>query len=105
MREDEREVDDDGDVQKEVPTKTLSKRVQTEKSKEVQAKHVSPPVKPYKPPVSYSQRLVKGREEHKYGKFFKKLKKFHMKISFLEAITDMSSYAKFLEDLFSNKGK
>jgi len=33
------------------------------------------------------------------------LKKFHINISFLEAITDMPSYAKFLKDLLSNKGK
>jgi len=33
------------------------------------------------------------------------LKKFHINIPFLEAITDMPSYAKFLEDLLSNKGK
>ena len=33
------------------------------------------------------------------------LNNFHINIPFLEAITDMSSYAKFLKDLFSNKGK
>ena len=33
------------------------------------------------------------------------LKKFHINILFLEAITDMPCYAKFLKDLHSNKGK
>ena len=33
------------------------------------------------------------------------LKKFHINIPFLEAIADMPSYAKFLKDLLSNKGK
>jgi len=33
------------------------------------------------------------------------LKKFHINIPFLEAITDIPSYAKFLKDLLSNKGK
>ena len=33
------------------------------------------------------------------------LKKFHIKIPFLEAITDMPSYTKFLKDLLSNKEK
>jgi len=33
------------------------------------------------------------------------LKKFHINIPFLEAITNMLSYAKFLMDLLSNKGK
>ena len=32
------------------------------------------------------------------------LKKFHINISFLEVITDMPPYAKFLKDLLSNKG-
>jgi len=62
-------------------------------------------VKPYKPPIPYPQRLLKTKEEHKYGKFLQILKKFHINISFLEAVTDMPSYAKFLKDLLSNKGK
>jgi len=33
------------------------------------------------------------------------LKKFHINIPFLEVITDMPSYAKFLKDLLSNKWK
>ena len=67
----------------------------SEKPKEVRDEHVSPPVKPYKPLVPHSQRLVKARKEHKCGKFLEMLKK----------LTDMPSYAKFLKDLLSNKGK
>jgi len=48
---------------------------------------------------------VKAREEHKYGKFLDTLKKFHINIPFLEAISDMPSYTKFLKDLLFNKGK
>jgi len=105
MREDMREVDNGNDAEKETPTGAPCERVQTEKTQEVQVDHVSLPVKLYKPPTSYPQRLVKAREEHKYGKFLKMLKKFHVNISFLKAITNMPSYAKFLKDLFSNKGK
>ena len=105
MREDEKEVDDESDVEKKVPTETPSEGVQTERSKEVQAKNVLPPVKPYKPHVPYLQRLVKAREEFKYGKFLEMLKKFHINFPFLEAITDMPSYVKFLKNLLSNKGK
>ena len=64
-REDGREVDGKGDVETEVPIETPSERVQIEKSKEVQAKHVSRLVKPYKPPVLYPHRLVKAKDEHK----------------------------------------
>jgi len=62
-------------------------------------------VKPHKPPVSYPQRLVTVSEEHKHGKFLETLKKFHINIPFLEAITNMPSYAKFLKDLLSIEGK
>jgi len=105
MREDRREVDSGEDVEKEHPMETLSETVHTEKPKEILAEHASPPVKPYKPPVLYPQKLVKAREEHKYGRFLEILKQFHINIPFFEAITDMPSYAKFLKDLLSNKGK
>jgi len=65
----------------------------------------TPPVELHKPPISYSQRVVKDRDEHKYGKFFEISKKFHINITFFEAITDIPSYGKFLKDLPYNKGK
>ena len=105
MREDGREVNDEGDDRKEAPTETPSERVHTEKSREVRAEHVSPPVKPYKPPVPYPQMLMNANEEHKYGKFLEMLKKFHINILIPQAIIDMPSYVKFLMDLLSNKVK
>jgi len=74
-------------------------------TQEVRAEHVSPPVKSYKPLVPHPQRLVKVKEKHRYEKFLEMLKKFHINIPFLEAIIDMPSYAKFLKDFLSNKGK
>ena len=65
----------------------------------------TPPIKLHKPPISYSQRVVKDRDEHKYGKFFEISKKFHINITFFEAITDIPSYGKFLKDFPYNKGK
>ena len=105
MREDRTEAANEEDVEKEVPIKTPTERVQTKRTQEARAEHVSSPVKPYKPLVLYPQRLLNAKEEHKYGKFLEMLKKFHINIPFLEAITDMPSYAKFLKDLLSNKGK
>jgi len=46
MREDRREVNNEKDVGKEVPIETPSERVHTEGTKEVQAKHILPPMKP-----------------------------------------------------------
>ena len=87
------------------PNEAPSERAQIKKPKEVAVENTSSPAKPYKPPIPYAQRLVKAREEHKYDKFLEMLKKFHINILFLEAITDMPCYAKFLKDLHSNKGK
>ena len=83
----------------------MSERAQNEKPKEDATESTPSHLKPYKPLVPYPQRLVKAREEHKYGKFLEMLKKFHINIPFFEAITSMPSYAKFLKDLLSNKGK
>jgi len=103
LREDRGGVVSEIDVDKEHPMDILSERVQAEKRKEGHPEHVSPPVKPYKPPVQYPQRLVKATKEHKYGTFLEMLKKFHNNIPFLEAINNMPSYAKFLKDFLSNK--
>ena len=105
MREDTGKIEDEGSARKQVPIEAPSERAQIEKPQEVEAENTFSPAKPYKPPVPYPQRLVKAREEHKYGKFLEMLKKFHINIPFLEAITDMPSYAKFLKDLLSNRGK
>ena len=105
IREDMREVDSEEGVEKEAPIKTLSESFHTKKSKKFQAEHVSHPVKPYNPPVPYPQRLLKAKEKQKYGKFLETIKQFHINISFLEAITDMPSYAQFLKDLLSIKRK
>jgi len=48
---------------------------------------------------------MKAKEEHKYGNLLEMQKKFHINIPFLKAITNTPSYAKFLKDLLSNKGK
>ena len=53
MREDQREVEDAGSARQEVPIKTPSDRVQSEKSKDAQAENVSPLVKTYKPHVPH----------------------------------------------------
>jgi len=105
MRGNCRETNNEDDVVKEVPIDTRSKRVHTERAQEVQAEHVSPPMKPYKPPMPYPQRLLKAKEEHKYEKFLEMLKKFYINIPFLETITNMPSCAKFLKDLLSNNGR
>ncbi|XP_010681877.2 uncharacterized protein LOC104896782 [Beta vulgaris subsp. vulgaris] len=63
------------------------------------------PMEPYKPPVPFPQRLAQAKLEKKYGKFLDILKKLHINIPFLDAISEMPSYTKFLKDMLSNKRK
>ncbi|XP_021760169.1 DNA damage-inducible protein 1-like, partial [Chenopodium quinoa] len=57
------------------------------------------------PRVPFPQRLAQAKLEKKYGKFLDILKKLHINIPFLDAISEMPSYAKFLKDMLSNKKK
>ncbi|XP_021727246.1 uncharacterized protein LOC110694385 [Chenopodium quinoa] len=63
------------------------------------------PLAPYVPKVHFPQRLAQAKLEKKYGKFLDILKKLHINIPFLDAISEMPSYAKFLKDMLSNKKK
>ena len=60
-------------------------------------------VEPYRPSVPSPQCLVKAKCEAKFGKFLEILKKFQINIAFLNVISEMPSYAKFLKEILSNK--
>lgn len=61
--------------------------------------------KPYTPPIPFPQRLQKHKLDIKFSRFLEVLKKIHINLPFLDAITEMSSYAIFLKDNLSNKRK
>ncbi|KAL2901193.1 DNA damage-inducible protein 1 [Bienertia sinuspersici] len=65
----------------------------------------NPIIAPCKPPVPFPQRLAQAKLEKKYGKFLDILKKLHINIPFLDAISEMPSYANFLKYMLSNKRK
>ncbi|XP_058749721.1 uncharacterized protein LOC131622698 [Vicia villosa] len=58
---------------------------------------------PYKPPISFPQRLKNTKTENQFQKFIKVIEKLHVEIPFTEAITQIPSYVKFLKDILSNK--
>ncbi|XP_021731336.1 uncharacterized protein LOC110698246 [Chenopodium quinoa] len=66
---------------------------------------IPPPLAPYVPQVPFPQRLAQAKLEKMYGKFLDILKKLHINIPFLDAISEMPSYEKFLKDMLSNKKK
>ncbi|XP_048491283.1 uncharacterized protein LOC125492650 [Beta vulgaris subsp. vulgaris] len=96
---------------KEPSNRTVEEMVQPEKALEneiieEEKKEPTPtPIRPYTPPVPFPQRLAHAKLEKKYGKFLDILKKLHINIPFLDAISEMPSYAKFLKDMLSNKRK
>ncbi|XP_076932886.1 uncharacterized protein LOC143598588 [Bidens hawaiensis] len=65
----------------------------------------NPPLRVYKPKLPYPGRLRSDRDEEKNSKFLELLKQLHLNIPFLEALTQMPKYAKFLKDILSNKEK
>ena len=94
MREEMREVKEEDIVGKEVSVEPPNEKLDARKLKEVQAKIGAYSMNPYKPPIPYPERLAKAKEEQKYGKFLEMLKFFYINLPFVEAVTDMPSYAK-----------
>ena len=62
-------------------------------------------MKDYNPPIPFPQRLQKEKLEKQFSKFLNRFKKIEINIPFLEALTQMPHYAKFMKDLLSKKRK
>ncbi|XP_050915853.1 uncharacterized protein LOC127130946 [Lathyrus oleraceus] len=85
------------EVEESVPTPPKKELVE-EVEKEIP--YVSPP--PYEHIVPFPQRLVKSKVEAQFKKILELLKKIHLNVPFVEALTQMPSYAKFLKEILSN---
>ncbi|RDX58477.1 hypothetical protein CR513_62205, partial [Mucuna pruriens] len=55
--------------------------------------------------VSFPQRLKDEKKDKKFTRFLEIFRKLHVNIPFIEAITQMSNYAKFLKNIIFNKEK
>ncbi|XP_074271810.1 uncharacterized protein LOC141595744 [Silene latifolia] len=108
------------EVVKEHPVEVVKEdEIMVEKSKEVEmvdppkqdepiatkAKECTPPPREYVAPVPFPQRLAKPRIEKKYEKFVEILKGMNVTIPFLDMITEIPSYGKFLKELVTLKKK
>ena len=62
-------------------------------------------VQAYTPAVPFPQRLQKARRKEQFSKFLEIFKKIEINIPFVEAINQMSNYAKFLKEILSKKKK
>ena len=68
-------------------------------------KRTSPVVKEYVPWVPYLTCLNQNKDKEQFGKFLDLFKQLHINIPFVEALSQMPKYAKFLKDPLSNKWK
>lgn len=59
----------------------------------------------YKPYIPYPARLKQDKEDAQFKKFLNVFKQLHINIPFVEALSQMPKYAKFMKDLLTNKRK
>ncbi|GJR79451.1 reverse transcriptase domain-containing protein [Tanacetum coccineum] len=62
-----------------------------------------PPLKAYKPKVTYPQRLHKENMEARYDKFLDMIKEVRISVPLVDVLAGMPNYGKFLKDLFPPK--
>ncbi|KAG8478704.1 hypothetical protein CXB51_028539 [Gossypium anomalum] len=94
-----------GKVLVESEKKLLQEAVMSKREEEKPENNDKPASKEYKPPVSYPAKLKKDRIDAQFGKFLELFKQLHINLPFVEAISQMPTYAKFLKELLINKRK
>ncbi|KAI3767638.1 hypothetical protein L2E82_17938 [Cichorium intybus] len=77
---------------------------ENEHTKDEGTKETSSP-EPHQPTIPFPQRLKKEKEDKEFKKFLEHLKQLSINIPFVDAITQMPKYAKFLKDLLTNRKK
>ena len=84
-----------------------SETIEKEKTEEMQLKQhgMKEEIKAYNPPVPFPQRLQKAKLEEQFSIFLNMFKNIKINIPFLEALTQMPQYEKFMKDILSNKRK
>ena len=55
--------------------------------------------------VPFPQRLKKNKKDKQFNKFLEILKKLHINIPFVDALSQMPSYVKFMKEILSSKKK
>ena len=94
---------DDG-KQKKVSNLTQDEQAD-EKSNQAEIEYKPPPVKPYVPPISFSQRLKQNKLDKQFEKFLQVFRQLYINIPFADALAQIPTYAKFLKEVMSNKRK
>ncbi|XP_076907342.1 uncharacterized protein LOC143563753 [Bidens hawaiensis] len=101
-------VDGEEQVDEEILMESLPAKVHQRRSPASTAqaeKQAKPPLRVYKPKFPYPGRLQMDRDKEQNAKFLELLKQLHLNVPFLEVLTQMPKYAKFLKDILTNKQK
>ena len=75
------------------------------KEDDTESSKPAPEVKAYKPKVPFPARLKQHALDKQFAKFLEVFKKLHINIPFVDALAQISSYAKFLKEILGNKRK
>ena len=93
------------EAEKEKTEKEGEKSTQIEQPKRSNEQKKKEGVPAYTPLVPFPQRLQKSRREEQFSKFLDIFKKIEINIPFVEVISQMPLYAKFLKEILSKKMK
>ncbi|KAK1423118.1 hypothetical protein QVD17_18413 [Tagetes erecta] len=98
----------DEEIEMEAPPEKVQQRLRPAsiaQPEEPAPKASDTPPRVYKPPLPYPGRLAREKVDEQNGRFLELFKQLHINLPFVEALTQMPKYAKFLKDLLSNKKK
>jgi len=59
----------------------------------------------FKPNIPFPQRFAKSKLDEQFKKFIEMMNKLYIDVSFTEVLTQMPTYAKFLKEILSKKGR
>ncbi|XP_021739814.1 uncharacterized protein LOC110706228 [Chenopodium quinoa] len=103
-KEGEEEMSEDKKVEEE-KVDEKEKSMEKKKSKDVVTSSTSSEARNLDGPVPFPGRLAERKLNDKFEKFLSVMKNLHINLPFIEVVTQMPSYSKFLKDILTNKRK
>ena len=100
-----KEMKEETDAKQDETVKEGEKSIQTEQPEGSSEHKQKERIPAYIPIVSFPQRLQKAKREEQFSRFLDIFKKIEINIPFAEVINQMHTYAKFLKEILSKKGK
>ncbi|XP_021750720.1 uncharacterized protein LOC110716415 [Chenopodium quinoa] len=103
-KEGEEKMSEDKKVEEE-KVDEKEKSMEKKKSKDVVTSSTSSEARNLDGPVPFPGRLAERKLNDKFAKFLSVMKNLHINLPFIEVVTQMPSYSKFLKDILTNKRK